>query len=134
MTRINLIPVEELSDQHLLAEHREIKRIPNVILSWKYSLNNQPKEFTLWQWHVKFFYDKMGFLADRYIDIYYECIKRWFKVEYYLDVFHKVDNILWANLWKPNEKDIKISKQRIKEKLELKPLWYKWTIILKYKI
>ena len=30
MTRINCgIPPEELSDKHLLAEHREIKRIPN---------------------------------------------------------------------------------------------------------
>ena len=38
MTRINLINVEELTDQHLLAEHREIKRIPNVISKGKYSL------------------------------------------------------------------------------------------------
>jgi hypothetical protein len=33
MTRINLIPVEELTDQHLLAEHREIKRIPNAVIN-----------------------------------------------------------------------------------------------------
>lgn len=33
MTRVNLIPVESLTMQHLLAEHREIKRIPNVIKS-----------------------------------------------------------------------------------------------------
>jgi hypothetical protein len=39
MTRINLIPVNELTDQHLLAEHREIKRIPNVILSGRYNLD-----------------------------------------------------------------------------------------------
>jgi len=31
MTRINLIPVSELTDEHLLAEHRELKRIPNLI-------------------------------------------------------------------------------------------------------
>lgn len=38
MTRINIVPVEKLYDQHLLAEHREIKRIPNVIKQGKYSL------------------------------------------------------------------------------------------------
>ena len=36
MTRINAgIPVEKLSDQHLLAEHREIKRIPNTKFTGK---------------------------------------------------------------------------------------------------
>ena len=83
MTRINLIPPNELTDQHLLAEHREIKRIPNIILSWKYSLDNQPKEFTLWTGHVKFFYDKIQFLYFRYRSLYYECIKRWFNIEDY---------------------------------------------------
>ena len=27
MTRVNLVPVEELADQHLFAEWREIKRL-----------------------------------------------------------------------------------------------------------
>ena len=32
MTRINAgIPPKKLTNRHLLAEHREIKRIPNVI-------------------------------------------------------------------------------------------------------
>lgn len=29
MTRINLVPVEELADQHLLAEYRELPRCLN---------------------------------------------------------------------------------------------------------
>ena len=31
MTRINLIPPKELCDQHLLAEFRELTRIPNAV-------------------------------------------------------------------------------------------------------
>lgn len=31
MTRINLIAPAELCDQHLLAEHRELTRIPNAV-------------------------------------------------------------------------------------------------------
>lgn len=38
MTRINLIPPEELCDQHLLAEHRELTRIPNAVARGKFSL------------------------------------------------------------------------------------------------
>ncbi|OYQ73494.1 hypothetical protein B9T20_07170 [Wohlfahrtiimonas sp. G9077] len=32
MTRINVVDVETLCDQHLLAEHRELTRIPNDIV------------------------------------------------------------------------------------------------------
>jgi len=50
MTRINVgVPPKDLSRQHLLAEAREIKRIPNVISKGKYNLKNQPKEFTLFK-------------------------------------------------------------------------------------
>lgn len=56
MTRVNLVPVKELYDQHLLAEHREIKRIPNLIKQWKYNFVWQPKKYKLWSGHVKFFY------------------------------------------------------------------------------
>lgn len=31
MTRINLVPVEELMDQHLFAEFREIKMVPKSL-------------------------------------------------------------------------------------------------------
>jgi len=35
MTRINVVPVEELCDQHLFSEHRELTRIPNGIRDGK---------------------------------------------------------------------------------------------------
>ena len=38
MTRINLVPPAELCDQHLLAEHRELTRIPNAVARGHYSL------------------------------------------------------------------------------------------------
>ena len=44
MTRINVnIRVKELCREHLLAEHREIKRTPNKVGNGKYSLIGQPK-------------------------------------------------------------------------------------------
>jgi len=47
MTRINLIPVVDLMDEHLLAEHRELKRIPSMIQKGKVNFENIPESFTL---------------------------------------------------------------------------------------
>ena len=74
MTRINVgIPVVELTRQHLIAEHREIKRVPNAIKNGRYSLHNQPNTFTLGKGHVKFFYTRLLYLQNRYEDLYDEC-------------------------------------------------------------
>ena len=125
MTRINLIPVNELTDQHLLAEHREIKRIPNVILSGRYNLDWQPSEFCLWTWHVKFFYDKLLFLRKRYLHLYEECLKRNFKVEWYWRSFLWLDMNLY-NDYIPTQEAIELSRARIEEKIKAKPWYYKY--------
>jgi hypothetical protein len=85
MTRINVgIPVRMLSDKHLIAEHREIKRIPNHLRKHgEKCLNDIPHRFTLGKGHVKFFLDKGMYTYGRYIRIYKECISRGFKVTDY---------------------------------------------------
>ena len=60
MTRINLVPPEELCDQHLLAEHRELTRIPNAVAKGKYHLKGQPAEYKLGEGHVRFFFNKLA--------------------------------------------------------------------------
>lgn len=75
MTRINCaIKPSELSTKHLIAELREIKRIPNHIFTNKDKLNLKgiPDRFTLGTGHVKFFYKKLGYLYERYKLLYYE--------------------------------------------------------------
>ena len=113
MTRINCgIPPKDLTDKHLLAEHREIKRIPNCIANGKYDMKGQPKEFTLGTGHVKFFYDKLGYLLIRYHQLYGECMLRGFDVECYGDAWNNVPKHL-MNDYKPTERDIAIVKERI---------------------
>ena len=91
MTRINVgILPSELPDKLLIAEHREIKRIPNVVKSGKFSLANQPKSFTLGAGHVKFLYTKLLFLRNRYEQIYNECISRGFNVQNYISAWDDV--------------------------------------------
>lgn len=129
MTRINLIPVSELTDQHLLSEHREIKRIPNIIASGRYSLEWIPDKYTMGKWHVKFFYKKLKFVHDRYILIYNECLKRWFNIECYIDSFIYFP---WTyNDYTPTPEAIQISRDRINEKIAAKPWFYRknWVLI-----
>ena len=117
MTRINVgIKPKELVRQHLLAEHREIKRIPNVIKSGRYNLRGQPSEFTLGTGHVKFFYDKIGYLKKRYNSLYKECLKRGYNVTNYSESFEDIPSEL-MNDYKPTKRDRKILQERIHEKL-----------------
>ena len=60
MTRINLVDPSELCDQHLLAEHRELTRIPNAVARGRFSLVGQPADYKLGEGHVRFFFDKLS--------------------------------------------------------------------------
>ena len=117
MTRINVgIPPAELTGKHLIAEHREIKRIPNCVAKGKYSMKGIPDKFKLGTGHVKFFYNKLLYLRNRYIQLHEECIYRRFNVQYYIGAWDNVPEEL-MNDYKPTDDDRKIIKQRIKEKL-----------------
>ena len=72
MTRINLVNPKELSDQHLVAEYREIFMVGSSLQrsmkskNWINTKNNIPEEFTLNKGHVTFFYNKGMYLDKRY--------------------------------------------------------------------
>jgi len=116
MTRINLsVPPAKLINSHLLAEHREIVRIPNCVKKGRYSMKGQPDQFTLGTGHVKFFYDKIGYLKSRYESIYAECKKRGFNITYFGDAFDGVNRSMMKD-YTPNDRDREIIKGRLVEK------------------
>lgn len=118
MTRINCgIPVKELCDKHLMAEHREIKRIPNCVKRGRYNLENQPKLFTLGTGHVKFFYDKLGYLKKRYIEIHNECKYRNKNVTDFTNAWEGIDPKLMGD-YSPTDRDRAIVRERINERLK----------------
>ena len=117
MTRINVgIPPRELTNKHLIAEHRELKRIPNVVVKGRYNPNNIPQQFSLGKGHVSFFYDKLGYLKDRYVDLYNECLTRGFNVQNYEASWNGVPQGL-MNGYVPTPRDIEIIRERIAERL-----------------
>lgn len=81
MTRINVVPPEWLCDQHLLAEYRELTRIPSAVVSSRYGIEGQPADYKLGAGHVKFFLDKLEFLKKRYAALAEELRARGFKAE-----------------------------------------------------
>lgn len=127
MTRINIgYPVAKLTTKHLIAEHREIKRIPNTIQSGKAKIRDIPNSFRLGTGHVKFFYDKCLYLLNRYKQIHQECLHRGFKVEDYSSAWNGVPKEL-MNDYEPTREDCKLIEDRIQERLaHWKSIWRFW--------
>lgn len=120
MTRINVgIKPADLEGKHLIAEHREIKRIPNVISKGKYNLAGQPSVFKLGAGHVKFFYTRLLYLKNRYEELYNECLKRGYNVSYYGNAWNDMPKEL-MNDYLPTEEDIKIIQERLDDKRRIK--------------
>ena len=134
MTRINLVLPSELSDQHLVAEYREIFMVGSSLQrslkskNWEKTLANIPKKYTLNKGHVTFFYNKGKYLYKRY-ELLIEEMKnrgmnpdseRKFKTEQWPDELF--------NDWEPEPDDYNVIRARIKEKIEMKPDWYRFSL------
>lgn len=135
MTHINLVPPSELTDQHLFAEFREIKMVPKALArslkarGLRGVLEAIPKEFTLNTGHVMFFYDKGLYLYNRYERIKAELRLRGVKFDEESqfdehDVFSR--NIHLCNYYVPTPEALTIIRQRIAEKIAMKPNWYRY--------
>ncbi len=143
MTRINLVPPEELTDQHLFAEFREIKMVAKSLrrsiasavkkygADWeKHILSKISKQYTLNTGHVTFFYDKGTFLKKRFGLLCKELDKR--GVNYNKqstfdesDVYKELPN-LWNKDYNPTPLEINISNDRIVTRIFEKPHFYKY--------
>lgn len=133
MVRVNLVPVSELSNQHLLAERVELLMLSKNLQ--KFKLTTIPDKYCLGVGHQKFFMNKCDFLRQRFKLIENECIKRKFKInvnkidEFY---YHITKYLLHNNQirqldWSPTEDEIKISRDRINSRIKEKPNYYKWS-------
>lgn len=122
MTRINVIPVEELHHMHLKGEYKEITRIFGLarrnqrdILGGRKKL---PIEYTLGTGHCAFFYNKLKFIADRYEALTSEMLRRGYKPNPIPreELLAGIDNKLVKD-YIPTQEAIKINKQRIRDRM-----------------
>ena len=123
MTRINsAVAPKHLTDEHLLAEHREIKRLPACLQKAikSGSIKRVPNQFVLGTGHVLFFLNKMKFIRNRYLAIYQECLNRGFIVQSYIDNWDGLDPE-YDQDYKPTETERDLLVQRISERLQNSP-------------
>ena len=116
MTRINAgFPPKQLCRQHLLAEAREIKRVPNVIKSGRYNMEGMPDQFKLGEGHVKFFYNKLGYLRKRYEELYALASKH-YNVTYFGPAWDNLPPELMGD-WEPTAEAKQLIAERIAERI-----------------
>ena len=133
MTRINIVPTSELADQHLVAEYRELFMVGSALQRTLKSKNKDktlsslPEKYTLSTGHVKFFYNKGKYLHKRYKELVAEMKARGMNP----DPNRTFKRNQWPdNLyldWTPTEEEQLIVRQRIQERIDQKPDWYRWT-------
>lgn len=126
--------VEDLADQHLFAEWREIKMVPAALrrsLKTRQPqdiLNGIPKRYTLNAGHVTFFFDKARWLEYRYNQLTQELLNRGYNI-----AEHDTYEIFYEGLpaefttknWAPDEAEISINVERILLRISEKPNWYR---------
>lgn len=121
MTRINVVPPSELSVKHLVAEYREIARLPGNLkksLERKtkpFSVLEIPPEYVLGPGHVKFFYDKMCFLQKRFESLVEEMLCRGYNPKFTDSAIFKVDVRFYKD-YNPTNTALELNRARIKER------------------
>lgn len=123
MTRINCIPPHELTRAHLVAEYRELPRVFNLARHPKPG-EVFPSSYTLGSGHVKFFYTRLGYLAERHTQLVLEMKRRGYKPTIPEDeMWHHseraggdVPRELFGH-WEPDAAAMELNRQRIQERL-----------------
>jgi deoxyribonuclease (pyrimidine dimer) len=123
MVRINLINPCKLTDQHLVAEYDEMLMLM-VYVRKHQSLEGIPERYCLGKGHMKFFKDKVLYLKKRHELLKKEMRKRGFAARKTLNI--KGINKKLMEDWSPNPKDLQVIKKRLKQKISLKPEWYRY--------
>jgi len=118
VTRINCVPPQELSRQHLLAEWKELPRV--FTLAEKAYLSGRevaaPERYTLGAGHVKFFYTRLGYCRLRFFALEREMKRRGYKPSFINPPFVMIGDKSWWRDWEPDEEALIINRQRIAER------------------
>jgi hypothetical protein len=124
MTRINCVPVEQLSREHLIAEYRELPRIFGMVRGMiergvtDPKLADIPSSYRMGTGHMKFFTDKLGWCVQRQKLLILEMRRRGYQPN-----FDDTESLLqgipeaFHGSWSPTNRDLEISWARIRERL-----------------
>ena len=95
------------------------------------TMNNLPEKYTMSTGHVRFFYDKLGWLYLRFQQLTKELRNRNYNIPSDFDInsyaifLHELPDELKNSTWQPTLSEIKINVDRISERLHQRPNWYR---------
>lgn len=122
MTRINVVPPSELTDQHLMAEYRELPRIftetrKRIAKGLAPGDIDAPDAYRLGAGHCKFFMLRCGWLRKRYTDLCAELLRRGYNLN--AAMFYAIRTAAdalppeWCGDYVPTAEAISINRERI---------------------
>lgn len=123
MTRINVIPVETLCDQHLLAEYTELAPVVlNVVNGKQRNLKGAPQHYKLNTGHVLFFRNKLKYLINRYDQLVAELLERGYTINYptlrnQVTPDNQQELAIYLNDYQPTQAAVEENVERIVERL-----------------
>lgn len=121
MTRINLLPPEELHDRHLVAEYRELPRLFSLIRAWQARPRREPLPATyrLGQGHVLFFYNKAPWLLARQRALIAEMRRRDMQPRFEAEatLLDGIDLTQCLVHWEPTPEEVALNRARITARL-----------------
>lgn len=123
MTRINCVPVDQLTGKHLIAEYRELPRVFGLVAKAIQrgetpDDKRNPERYTLGAGHVRFFYPRLMFLCRRFHQLADEMIARGYAPKHRSlpPVAREIPGLWWGD-WHPTTDDLSINRARIAERL-----------------
>lgn len=128
MTRINVIEPERLTDQHLIAEYRELPRVFPLAAAWwdRGGDTEIPDTYRLGKGHVTFFYMRLPYLRRRHVAIIRECWARGFDVKNDQPLLLPRDAAVYCvEPWRPTPADRAVNLARLRDKLATRPGFYR---------
>lgn len=119
MTRINCVPVEELTVRHLVAEYRELPRVYALArraLERGERPEDHPDAYVLGPGHVRFFYSRLGYVRWRQVALVLEMLRRGYR-----PTFTEAPTLAefpadWQRGWVPDEAAMTACRARIRER------------------
>ena len=130
MTRINVVPEQDLLDKHLSGEYHEISRVFELVRRYleRGGSLSIPSQYVLGEGHVTFFYRRLQYIATRYVRLALEMRYRAYKrgkdsgvrmhivLELIQCAHDSIPDEKWWNDYIPTPEAIALNWQRLEER------------------